>query len=236
MISIITTCYNREQYLAQAIQSVLDQTYKDFELIVWDDGSTDGSVAIAQAYANKDSRIKVIAAEHRGFVTASINAIALSTGEYFGCVDSDDYLAPTCLEKTLEVLDNNSRAGVVYTWYGQIDALDNFQKIGHRCYVPFSMERMLTSHITFHFRLIRRDVYNAIGGLNQHYEYASDYDLCLRLSEVTEFYQLPKLLYFHRNHPDNMTNNSSGKQIQYAWQAINEALQRRGLDYSYFLN
>lgn len=228
MISIITTCYNREKYLAQAISSVLNQTFTDFEYIIWDDGSSDNSVAIAESYASSDSRIKVVAAKHQGFVTASINAIALSTGKYFGCVDSDDYLAPTCLEQTKKVLDNDLNIGVVYTWYGEVDALDNFQKIGHRCHVPFSKEKMLINHITFHFRLIRRSVYNVVGGLNKRYEYASDYDLCLRLSEITHFYQLPRLLYFYRNHLDSMSHYtiSSGLQAKYAQQAINESFNR----------
>lgn len=234
MISIITTCYNREAYIAQTIQSVLDQTHEDFELIIWDDGSTDGSLEIAQAYAKKDDRIKVIAATHQGHVTSAQGAISLSKGEYFGCVDSDDYLAPTCLEQTKKVLDNNPNIGVVYTWYGRVDALDNFLGIGHRCEIPYSSEQLLTSHIAFHFRLIRREVYNNIGGLNTNYEYASDYDLCLRLSEITEFLQLPKLLYFYREHPYSMGNTSNGLQLQHAWNAISEAMQRRGLDCSHF--
>ncbi|WP_009631016.1 glycosyltransferase family 2 protein [Synechocystis sp. PCC 7509] len=145
MISIIITCYNREKYLAQSIQSVLDQTYKNFELIVWDDGSTDNSYAIAQAYASKDSRIRAIAAHHQGCVISAKNAIALSTGKYFGCVDSDDYLEPTCLEQTIKILDYNSNIGVVYTWYGRIDALDNFLGIGYRCAILYSAKRMLKS-------------------------------------------------------------------------------------------
>lgn len=227
MISIIITCCNREEYLAQAITSVLAQTYKNFELIVWDDGSTDNSIQIAQTYANKDNRIKVVAAKHEGFVSASLNAIALSKGQYFGCVDSDDYLDPDCLEETEKILSNSLNTGVVYTQYGQVDALNNFQGIGHRCFIPFSKERMLLNHITFHFRLIRRNVYDVIGGLNPYYKYASDYDLCLRLSEVTEFYHLPKLLYFHRNHSDSMSSNSKGLQVKYAMQAIKEARKRQ---------
>lgn len=236
MISIITTCYNREAYLGQAIQSVLDQSYKDFELIIWDDGSTDNSVEVALRYARRDSRIKVTTAPHQGCVKSLVDAIARSTGNYFGCVDSDDYLMPACLAQTSKILDTSPDVGVVYTWYGQVDANDNLLGLGHRCYIPFSKDRMLTSHITFHFRLIRRSVYQAVGGIRERYEYASDYDLCLRLSEVTEFYQLQRLLYCYRNHPNNMTNTSNGKQAMYALQAINEALERRGLDYSYILN
>lgn len=70
MISVITTCYNREAYIAQAIQSVLDQTHKDFELIVWDDGSTNDSVAIALGYAARNCCIFVVAAPHQGYTAA----------------------------------------------------------------------------------------------------------------------------------------------------------------------
>lgn len=234
MISLIITCYNREAHLAQAIQSVLDQTYQDFELIVWDDGSTDNSIEIAQIYARRDSRIKVIDAPHQGYVISISLAIAHSRGEYFGCLDSDDYLSRYCLEKTKEILDSRFNLGVVYTWYGRVDSIGNFLGIGHRCQVPFSKDRMLFSHITFHFRCIKRKVYDAVGGINTNFKYASDYDLCLRLAEVTDFYQLSQLLYYYREHSLSMGSTSNGEQEQYAWLAINQAIQRRGLDYSHF--
>jgi glycosyltransferase involved in cell wall biosynthesis len=78
-VSLITTVYNRAQYLGCAIESVLAQTFADFELIIWDDGSTDGSLEVAQEYALQDQRIRVIAAPHQGRVQSLFDAHALTS-------------------------------------------------------------------------------------------------------------------------------------------------------------
>src|SRR5205814_6059577 len=99
-ISIIIPAYNRAAFVAAAVGSVLNQTFADFELIVWDDGSSDDTVAIAKKAAGGDRRVRVVAADHAG-VSKSINAAArASTGKYFGWVDSDDALATTALAQT----------------------------------------------------------------------------------------------------------------------------------------
>ena len=114
-ISIIMTVYNRERYLANAIKSVLTQTRSDFELLIWDDGSTDRSVEIARNAAQNDPRVRVVAAEHRGQTRSLQAAIAQTTCPYFGWVDSDDLLAPTALSETAAVLDARPEVGLVYT-------------------------------------------------------------------------------------------------------------------------
>ncbi|MDB9529633.1 glycosyltransferase family 2 protein [Oscillatoria sp. CS-180] len=104
-VSIVITSYNRDRYLEAAIASVLSQTYPHFELVVWDDGSTDDSVAIAHSYAEQDARVRVVAAEHQGFVPSLSQAVATTQHPYLGWVDSDDKLAPTTLAETVAVLD-----------------------------------------------------------------------------------------------------------------------------------
>ena len=84
MISLIIVNYNQERYLQKAIASILTQTYRDWELLIWDDGSTDNSVAIAREYARQDDRIRVITAKHQGVAKARKNAIAETTGNYIG--------------------------------------------------------------------------------------------------------------------------------------------------------
>lgn len=120
-ISIVMTVYNRERYLGAAIESVLAQTYPNFELLIWDDGSTDNSLNIARSYAKLDSRIKFLAAEHRGSGYSLMAAIREATFPYFGCVDSDDLLVPKALAETVPILDANPQVGVVYTHYLLID-------------------------------------------------------------------------------------------------------------------
>ena len=116
-ISIVIPVYNRSNYLSAAIESVLKQTLTDFELIIWDDGSTDNSVDIANHYAQQDKRIKVIAAKHQGQTLSLQGGFSVISGTYTGWIDSDDILAPTALEETAIFLDNNPQVGLVYTDY-----------------------------------------------------------------------------------------------------------------------
>jgi glycosyltransferase involved in cell wall biosynthesis len=234
-VSIVITVYNRENYLAAAIKSVLAQTWSDFELLIWDDGSTDGSVEIANEYAQQDQRIRVIAAKHTGIAPAIHGAVAATTGDYIGWVDSDDILAPTALEQTISILNNHPKVGLVYTDYQLMDEQGNLHGIGQRCQIPYSKEQLLINFMTFHFRLIRRTVYEQVGGIDPNFLYAEEYDLCLRLSEVTDFYHIAQPLYYYRRHSSNLTNEQY-EPIRWSQKAITNALKRRGLDTQYELS
>ncbi|MEQ9670177.1 CHAT domain-containing protein [Coleofasciculus sp. G2-EDA-02] len=228
-ISLVITTYNRERYLGAAIDSILAQTWGDFELIVWDDGSTDGSVTIAQDYAKRDQRVRVIAAEHLGRVVSLQRAIAKTTGSYIGWVDSDDFLAPTALAETAAILDTQPDVGMVYTDYLDIHKNGKVISYGQRCRVPYSKQRLLTNFMTFHFRLIRRSVFDRVGGIDLQAEYAEDYDLCLRLSETTEIAHISQPLYYYRSNPDSLSYQNRVQQISHCHAAMRRALQRRGL-------
>lgn len=235
-ISIIMTVFNRSRYLAPAIKSVLIQTRPDFELLIWDDGSTDRSVEIARHFAQQDPRVRVVAAEHQGQTRSLLAAISQTNSPYFGWVDSDDLLAPTALEETARVLDARSEVGLVYTDYQVIDEHNKLMGYGQRCQIPYSKERLLVDFMIFHFRLLRREVYDQLGGLNKNFERAQDYDLCLRISEVTEIEHLAKPLYYYRQHLESVSHQQRVEQILAAQNAINQALQRRGLSERYELD
>jgi glycosyltransferase involved in cell wall biosynthesis len=234
-VSIILTVYNRDRYLSAAIESVLQQTYADFELLIWDDGSTDLSPQIARYHALQDPRVRVKIAQHQGVAPSLKAAIAATTGEYIGWVDSDDLLGLTALEQTVAVLNAHSSIGMVYTNYRIIDEQGHDRGLGERCHIPYSPDKLLVDFMTFHFRLMRRSVYEQVGGVDPSYQWAEDYDLCLKLSEVTQIYHLPEPLYFYRRHNHNLTNNQY-ETIRWAQVAIEQAIVRRGLDQKYRLN
>ncbi|MBE9180640.1 CHAT domain-containing protein [Oculatella sp. LEGE 06141] len=229
-ISLVMTTYNREGYLQAAIASVLQQTRPDFELIIWDDGSTDDSVAIAQEFARRDGRIRVIAAPHLGRGLALKAAMTQASGQYIGWLDDDDILAATALEETGAVLDANPGVGLVYTNYAEINEQGTHRGSGRLCQIPYSKDQLLVDFMVFHFRLIRKTIFDQAGGINESFEYIEDYELCLRLSEITEIRHLPKTLYFYRVHPNSITRQKRQEQIGLCEKAINQALQRRGLD------
>jgi len=228
-VSLVMTVYNRERFLAEAIESVLAQTFPDFELAIWDDGSTDSSLDIARSFAKKDNRIRLIEAEHKGRVNSLASAIAESSAPYLGWVDSDDLLTPTAVEETSAVLSAHPEVGLVYTDYIVIDEDGKAKGYGRRCRIPYSKERLLLDLMTFHFRLMRRSVFDQAGGINPSFEMAMDYDLCLRLSEATEVRHIRKPLYRYRAHQESLSNSRRIEQMYYAKRAISEALERRGL-------
>lgn len=228
-VSVIIRGYNRERYIGATINSVLAQTYKDFDLLVWDDGSTDGTARIAIEYAKKDKRVRVSAYEHQGAVKSLKSAVADTFGTYLCWVDSDDLLSPTALEETVAILDGHPSVGMVYTDYQLIDADGRTKGRGRRCRIPYSKDRLLLDFMTFHFRLVRRSVMDQVGDINEDFKYAEDYDLCLRLSEVTEVRHLQKPLYFYRVHPESISHRNRIEQIHSSRDAIAQALERRGL-------
>nr|MDJ0679066.1 glycosyltransferase [Xenococcaceae cyanobacterium MO_167.B52] len=235
MISLVIVNYNQGRYLGKAIASILEQTRQDWELLIWDDGSSDNSVAIARKYQQQDERIRVIAATHQGFTKGLKNAIAKTTGDYIGWVDSDDWIANTAVEETAKVLDRNAAIGMVYTDYYDVNSRGKILGTGKRCNIPYSPQRLLVDFMTFHFRLFRREVYEQTGGINTNLKYAQDYDLCLRLSEITDFARVKKPLYYYRHHRQSISYTKRKEQTQCSEQLINQALQRRGLADNYIL-
>ena len=229
-VSIIIPTYNREKYLGIAVDSVLRQTYTDWELIISDDGSTDETLDLAQNFALHDSRIKVLTAEHKGAVHALINGFDAATGEYIGQLDSDDLLEPQAIEFTVKALDEDEECGMVYTNYVDIDEGGNKLRPGWRCSHDYSKRKLLTTFMTFHFRLMRKLIYDKIGGFNTQFNNIEDYDLCLRLSEVTSIKKIDEFLYLYRFHPDStkVTMNQL-ERIDLCKEAMTQALQRRGM-------
>jgi glycosyltransferase involved in cell wall biosynthesis len=234
-ISLIIGVYNRADYVAAAIRSVLDQTRRDFELIVWDDGSTDESLAIAQDTARGDSRVRVISSKNQG-LPATINAASkLLTAPHFGWIDSDDLLHEDALKETAAVLDARPEVGLVYTDYLTIDEIGAIRGLGARCKIPYSKDRLLVEFMTFHFRLMRRELFDRVGTLDDSTRLAEDYDLCLKLSEVTQIHHLQKPLYYYRVHRKSLSRENSLAQVDAAARAIRAAMARRGMEQTHEL-
>lgn len=123
-VSVVMPVYNQERYVADAVKSILLQTFRDYEFIVVDDGSTDRTFEIVESF--KDSRIRLIRAQHRGFVEALKLGTAEAKGKWIARMDSDDVCSTIRLEKQLDFLDNHPECTFVTTFYGIVTLNDKF--------------------------------------------------------------------------------------------------------------
>ncbi len=121
LISVIIPVYNTQQYLKQCIDSVINQTYKNLEIILVDDGSTDDSPKICDEYTLKDNRIKVIHKQNGGVSSARNAGLKIAKGDYIGFVDSDDFIAPDMYETLCRELISTNTDLVICNWYIECD-------------------------------------------------------------------------------------------------------------------
>jgi len=233
LVTIVTTYYNRAGFLKETLRSLQLQTMTDWEAILWNDGSTDNSEEIAREIAGIDSRFRFFGGERIGHAQSLVRACAEAQGRYLGIHDSDDLLEPTALEETTAILESRPEVGMVYTDHVVIDGNGQRRGLGRRCQIPFSKDRMLLDFMTFHFRLIRMEVFAQVGGFDETYPLAMDYDLCLRIAEVTEVKHLSAPLYRYRVHRDSLSYQNRLEQIRCSHAAVVAAMKRRGLDREY---
>ncbi len=228
-VSVITTVYNQERYLKKAIESCLNQSYQDFELIIIDDGSTDNSLEIADSF--KDNRIKLLVQDNQGQSKAQIEAIKQATGHYIAWLDGDDKLDRECLRTCVEYLEDNPDTGMVYTDFLEIDESDRLRIDSYRIKQEYSYELLLVNFMVFHFRMVKKSIYDAIGGIREGYNGSEDHDLCLRISEQTKIEQIKKQLYYYRIHKNKYSKNNQLEQIIASQNAIMDAIKRRNLSH-----
>ncbi len=229
-VSLVMPVFNTRRYVGEAVASVLAQRYEDWELLVWDDGSTDGSAEAARDAARGDPRVRLFgSASNRGTTHTLNRAFAQATGGYLGVVDSDDRLHPDALRETVPLLDRRPGVGLVYTRYRTIDAAGTAGPIGRRCLIPYDPNRLLIDFMVYHFRLFRRRWFDHVGGFDERYRYAQDYEFCIRISEVAKVHHLPRVLYDYRVHDRSVSLTRRLEQRECARLAVDAALARRGM-------
>lgn len=138
LVSIITPLYNGERFVGQTIESVIAQTYTQWEMIIVNDGSSDSSEAIARKYAAADSRITVVSQPNGGSASARNNGISLARGRYIALLDADDLWEPCFLRSQLDLMTSH-KATLVYASHSRID------EEGNDCLLPF----IAPAHITY---------------------------------------------------------------------------------------
>lgn len=161
IVSIIVPCYNQGRYLSEALDSVLAQTYNEWECIIINDGSTDDTEKVASEYVNFDMRFKYIYQENQGVIAARNNAIRQSQGKYILPLDGDDRITPTYLEIAVPVLESDDKIKIVYGDVELFGELSGIYKLE-----PYSMATQLITNCISNSSLFRRADFDLVGGYN----------------------------------------------------------------------
>jgi glycosyltransferase involved in cell wall biosynthesis len=195
----VTVCipiYNRSEALRSTVDSVLAQTFPDWELLLVDDGSTDDTPQVAQSYG--DPRIRYIRQENRGHSAARNHGLAVAQGEYIAYLDHDDRWWPDKLRLQVAYLDAHPEAGVVYGRFRRIDEAGRDLGLGgwHEAAGWIYEELLAESNFlgTMSLPLIRTELVRQVGGFNPRMDTADDLDLFLRLARITPFGLIPEVL------------------------------------------
>lgn len=194
-VSIIVPCYNQGIYLSEALDSVLAQTYQNWECIIINDGSTDNTETIANEYCQTDTRFHYIYQENQQLYAARNNAIHNSTGEYILPLDADDKIAPSLLEKSVEIMESDSRISIVAS-----DAEMFGDQHGIYDVPAYSIDRMLLDNCIQNTSMFRRSDYDKTKGYRQCMnEGIEDWDFWLSIIELGgTVYKIDEVLNYYR--------------------------------------
>lgn len=207
-ISIVLPVYNCESYVADAIQSILNQSFANFELIIINDGSTDGSGSIARHFKELDARVIIIEQENKGLVFSLNKGIEIAQAEYIARMDADDISMPNRLKLQYEKMNEDSQIAVLGSFTKIID--EHGQEVGLGFYPVHSNDvtRLLYrgSPVAHPAVMMRKKVVQAVGGYREKFLHCEDYDLWLRIIETGYVIaNLPKLLLKYRVHTNNIS-------------------------------
>ena len=194
-ISIISPCYNQEKYIAECLDSLLSQTYQDFEAIIIDDGSTDASAKIVCSYTAKHPNFKLLSQANQGVVSARNFAIAKAKGEYIFPLDADDIIAPQALEKFVTAIKD--KKGDIITCRVQMFG----EKTGEMKLKTPNKYNLSRYNCLVNSALFRKSDFDKCGGYDSEFNLGlEDYDFWLNmvLRQKLKIYRIPEILFFYR--------------------------------------
>jgi glycosyltransferase involved in cell wall biosynthesis len=229
-VSIVMAAKNYARFLPEAVESVLAQTFTDWELLIIDDGSTDDTPDAVQAFL-ADPRVKYTRADRLGQSRAKNLGIRLAQGEFIAFLDADDAWEPAKLEKQLPLFHNRPEVGVVYCCRGLMDESGNALPHQHAPPLPRGriLDKMIVqNHVCFSSAVVRRIVFSHVGLFDPEWDLAIDYDLWLRVARHYEFDFVDEELVRYRTGHGNLSKRLSDR-VDTALSIMHRAETRRDL-------
>jgi glycosyltransferase involved in cell wall biosynthesis len=230
-ISVVMPVFNGETYVEKAIDSVLSQTFGEFEFIIVDDGSKDKTPTLLKQYARRDDRIKIYTHEkNRGIVDSLNRGLIKSQTRYIARMDADDICALTRLEEQYDYLEKHREDVLVGTQAKLMDAEDHITGETHFPAGDTEIRKELFHgrNVIFHSTVLFR---NDFEFLYRHYAYpAEDYDLWLRLLEKGKVHLLDKRLMYYRLNPEGVSFVNAIRQMEMTEKIKNKVLLKREID------
>jgi glycosyltransferase involved in cell wall biosynthesis len=230
--SVILPVHNAERYLRQAVDSVLTQTFPDFEVILLDDGSTDASLRILKQYERQDARCRVISRENRGLIATLNEGLALARGEIVLRMDADDVCRPDRFALQIDYLDRHLNCvavgGVILLTDAEgMPIVEMFKRVTHD---DIDSAMLLGEAAIAHpTAAIRRTALEKVAGYDSTVPHAEDLDLFLRLAEVGQLANLPEVVLEYRQHLASVGYRFSQTQAESVRRAVERAHVRRGV-------
>jgi glycosyltransferase involved in cell wall biosynthesis len=230
IVSVIMAAKNYGRFIAQAIDSVLNQTHADWELIIIDDGSSDHTAKVVEPHL-MDRRIRYVVSDTLGQPRAKNLGYRLSRGQYLAYLDADDAWAPTKLARQLQRFEHNPSFGVVSCDRLLMDEQGTTRPAPAT--TPMTSGDLLTqvflkNQICFSSVMIRREVFDHLGAFDPYLDVAIDYDLWLRLAAHYEFDNVAEPLVLYRTGHGNLSGKLADR-VATAMNLMHRALFRRGL-------
>lgn len=211
LVSVVMAVHNGEAFLAEAVRSIQGQLLQNFELVVVDDGSSDGTSFLLSRLAQLDSRLRLVRNASRQGLSRSLNlALSLARGGYVARLDADDVAHPERLQKQAAVLDQCRNIAVVGSWLQEIDATGaplKMRKGALHDFVDYLVELLQGNNWLYHPAVMfRREVVESLGGYEESFDTAQDFELWTRLAlSGYSGHVIPQALTDYRVHPGQVS-------------------------------
>ena len=230
-VSVVMPVYNGERTLRAAADSILTQSFADFEFLIVDDASTDDTAAILDGYARRDARVRLLRQERRGPCLSAALRIgcAAAAGRFIARMDADDVAFADRLERQVRFLDEHPEIAVVGGALQYLGAGGPLPRFLRHPTSPEAVRDALQEYncIAHPTAVIRRDVYEAVGGFRRVFMHAEEYDLWLRIAERHPLANLSDPVLYYRLHPGQISFAQIGEQVIYTLGARAAARRRR---------